>query len=249
MSDTRSRISQDGQRRQRRSGQTKNIVLFEKEKGGVGSTGTLVTVHHYLWRNGITPILVEADGTQADIAVPYQSRFPVLDLDLQSPDVPVTFLDMIDGMAPGAYVLVNIPGSSGQQLEQIHDYLLAAADNTGSDLDTTIIWTMGPDSSSATTLEAMLDRSCPGRVLLNIPNWGGSLDKFRHVTNDLMEKVYRTGGIEFRCPALVDLLYDKFRIDDVGLDTIKEEDLPLGSKIAFRRWKNEVDTRFEGLFL
>lgn len=249
MGDTRFKATHDERSRRRRTDQTKSIFLFEKEKGGVGSTGTLVTVHHYLWRHGITPILIEADGTQADMAVPYEHRFTVLDLDLQSPDVPLTFLNMIGTIAPGAYVLVNIPGSSGQQLEQIHDYLLAAASHPECDLDTTIIWTMGPDSSSATTLESMLDGSCPGRVLLNMPDWGGSIDKYRHVTKKLVEKVHETGGGEFRCPTLVAALYDKFRIEDVGLDTIADEDLPLGTRIAFGRWKHEVDKRFKGLFI
>lgn len=226
------------------------VVLFEKDKGGVGSTGTMATVHYHLLDRGENIILVDAARHQQDILKPYQSRHTVKLLDIHHEQGAADFLDLLSEADPGSYVLVNIPGSSIEQILKVHAFLNAVKRRSALPIDTTIVWTMGHDAASRPMLDTILSREVPGRVLLNLPEWAGLAKEFRNVDNELVDKIVATGGEPFVCPKLCEPLYRLFCGESaIGFDQLETWDgMTLGKRAEFWSWQSNVKANLEGLF-
>jgi len=227
----------------------KRLILYEKEKGGVGSTGTLATSAHTLMLRGVPLIFIEASLSQRDIEHAYGGRHRVEAIDLGDESDQEKLITIIDDAPDGAHILVNVPGGRFEDLDRVHEFLRFAIEDEEDllDIDVDIVWTMGLDQASRATLDAMLAGDPPGRVLLNLPAWHGTPEKFVLVDAELLAAVAKTGGDIFCCPALPEHIYDKFRSGNVGLDQI-EADLPRGGRARFRMWQHSVEDALGELF-
>lgn len=232
------------------TGENIRVVLFEKDKGGVGSTGTMATVHYHLLQREETIALVDAAPHQQDIYYPYRDRHTVKVLDIHHEQGPADFLDFLGESAPGSYVLVNIPGSSIEQILKIHAFLNAVKRRSALPIETTVVWTMGHDAASRPMLETILSREVPGRVLLNLPEWAGLPKEFRNVDNELVAKIVATGGEPFVCPKLCEPLYRLFCGQSaIGFDQLEKWDgMTLGRRAELWSWQDKVSASLEGLF-
>ena len=227
----------------------KRLMLYEKEKGGVGSTGTMATFAHSLMHRGISVIFIEASLSQRDIEHAYGNRHRVEPIDLGDESDQEKLITIIDDAPDDAYILVNVPGGRFEDLDRVHEFIRFAIEDEEDalDIDVDIIWTMGLDQASRATLDAMLAGDPPGRVLLNLPAWHGPPQKFVLVDAELLEAVAKTGGDVFCCPALPEHIYDKFRTDNMGLDQI-DAGLSRGTRARFRMWQRDVEDALGGLF-
>lgn len=232
------------------TGRNIRVVLFAKDKGGVGSTGTLATVHYHLLQKDERPILVEASTQQNDILKPYRDRHTVLEVDLDREDGVSTFLNQLEQTPAGSYVLMNIPGRSLIALEKIHTYLQIFNEISPIKAETTTVWTMGRDAPSRNGLDAMLDGDLPGRVLLNLPEWAGLPKDFDNVDEELFDRVLATGGSVFCCPKLTPQLFHLFQgKQSIGLDAIEKlPGLTMGPRAEFLAWKGRVAKNFSKVF-
>lgn len=233
------------ERRRRR----KRLMLYEKEKGGVGSTGTMATFAHLLMHRGIPLIFIEASLSQRDIEHAYGGRYPVEPVDLGDESDQEKLITIIDDAPDDAYILVNVPGGRFEDLDRVHEFLRFAIEDEEDplDIDVDIVWTMGLDQASRATLDAMLAGDPPGRVLLNLPAWHGRPEKFVLVDAELLAAVEKTGGDVFCCPALPEHIYDMFRTGNIGLDQI-DAGLSRGTRARFRMWQRDVEDALGGLF-
>ena len=228
---------------------SKRLFLFEKEKGGVGSTGTLATLAYLLAMREVPLVFVEASLTQLDIANAYRDR-TVHELDLGANDAQVKLIDIVDQAAPGAAILVNVPGSRFEELHRIHEFVrFVLADAPEFDIEVIIIWTMGREAASRVTLDAMLDGSPPGSVYLNLPAWQGDPEEFFNVDDELLGRIADTGGTAFVTPALAPFLYGYFRDKQVAVDRIETTPgVTFAMRIALRKWAAEVEQTLGQVF-
>lgn len=227
----------------------KKLYLFEKEKGGVGSTGSLVTIAHMLIQRDETVIFVEASTTQADITNAYSGHHKVHTIDLTDEDARPQLIDVIAEAPDDAHVLVNIPGGRFHDLYPLHKFIdFVVHQEKAIECQVNIIWTMGVDAASRVTLEALLDTDPPGRVLLNLPAWHGDPERFK-IDDQLVARVEESGGAVFATPALDMSLYDMFRQDEIAIDQIAgEPGVTFGTKMVLRQWEKNVAKALEGLF-
>lgn len=223
-----------------------DVKLFEKEKGGVGSTGTLMSIAHMHLTAGDPVVLVEASTMQSDIANAYEGHCPVERLDLRSDDAPARLLTIISNAQPGSRVLVNVPGGRIEEVEQLHHYLIYAIDEAELPVSASVIWTMGLDAASCDTLLATLGGALPGPLHVNLPAWHGRPHEFTLFGEAAREAVAASGGSVFTMPKLMKKLYDRFRIDEQALH-VHARDFDYGDRMALSIWEGAVRRAVGGI--
>jgi hypothetical protein len=226
----------------------KCIVLYEKEKGGVGSTGTMMTHAHGLMLLGRPLVLVEASTTQLDIAVAYNH------LDVKSVDLRESYaaaerlIDIVTNAPAGAFILVNVPGGQIEQLDEVHQIIIGAKE-IGFDAEVKIVWTVGLDAASQITLEAIAENELPGRLFFNFPQWAGTPEALTaHLGEQLIATLRGISASELATPKMPPSLYDLFRSQQISPDRFK--DLPqfsIGQRAVLHSWEKLAKAAAEGI--
>jgi hypothetical protein len=227
---------------------SKCIVLYEKEKGGVGSTGTMMTHAHGLMLLGYPLVLVEASTTQQDIAVAY-NHLEVRSVDLRESYAAAEHLiDIVTSAPDGASILVNVPGGQIEQLDEVHQIIMGAKE-IGFDAEVKIIWTVGLDAASQITLEAIAENELPGRLFYNLPQWAGDPDVLTgHLGEQLLATLHGIGATQLVTPRMPPSLYDLFRSQQISPDRFK--DLPqfsIGQRAVLHSWEKLATTAVKGI--
>lgn len=217
------------------------VYLFEKEKGGVGSTGTLATVAHMLLQRGTPVQFIEASLSQLDILNAYKDHHIVHELTLTDADASDKLIDIVASAPPGTALLANIPGGRIEEMDLVHQIVSLATESSAINAQVFVVWTMGLDAASRITLDAMLAGNPPGPILLNLPQWAGEAEKFKNVDEPLLTSIEDGGGRVFVTPAMPSHLYDMFRSEEVATDRIATRaGTTLGNQIALRLWERKV---------
>lgn len=162
------------------------LHLFEKEKGGVGSTGSLVSAAHAVMMRGEPVVFVECSVTQADVSNAYSGRHTVHEVDLKSDDAADQILSAVQQADPGARIFVNVPGGRLDDLDRVHDLIRYVQNKYPDLMQVAVTWTMGLDAASRTTLDALRMSDIPGKLILNLPRWHGNLDNYSNVDTALL---------------------------------------------------------------
>ncbi|WP_156678173.1 hypothetical protein [Sphingomonas profundi] len=228
----------------------KVLYLFEKEKGGVGSTGTLITIAHMLMMRGTPVEFIEASISQLDVENAYGGHHAVHRVDLTGADADERVIDIVAEAPEGARIFANVPGGRLAEIEAVHRLVRHANEGGFLSARTEIVWTMGLDAASEATLRALLGGELPGPVHLNLPAWIGGPAEFVALRDDaLVEQIEATGGTVFVTPSLPIQLYDRFRRDQIALDRLATtKGVTLGSRVALSQWEKDVVTRLGDLF-
>jgi hypothetical protein len=226
----------------------KCIVLYEKEKGGVGSTGTMMTHAHGLMLLGHPLVLVEASTTQLDIANAY-SHLKVQSIDIrESSGAAERLIDIVTAAPDDAYILVNVPGGAIEQLDEVHQIMLGAQE-IGFDAEVRIVWTVGLDAASQVTLEAIAENDLPGPLFYNLPQWAGTPEVLRaHLGERLIATLRGINASEIYTPRMPASLYDLFRSQQISPDRFK--DLPqfsIGQRAVLHSWEKLAKAAAEGI--
>ena len=226
-----------------------HLIVFEKEKGGTGSTGSLVTVAHVVKEMGLPRVFIECSTTQNDVFNAYGGHETVHVVDLGDSNAGDLFLRAVVEAPPGAVILANIPGGKIDTLDNVHRMInFMQRRRPDAAPRVSIVWTMGLDMASRTTLDALLDRDLPGRLMLNLPRWWGEADAFEHVDEALVERVRATGGEVFQTWEMPKHLYNLFRAHEVAIDLLPQvEGFDFGNAIALELWAEDAATSVAGL--
>lgn len=228
---------------------TTTLYLFEKEKGGVGSTGTLATVAHMLMQRGTPVQFIEASVSQLDVLNAYKGHHIVHELDLTDVDASDRLIDIVASAPPGTALLANIPGGRIEEMDQIHEIVSFAIESGATDARVFVVWTMGLDAASRITLDAMLAGNPPGPVFLNLPEWAGEAEKFRNVDDMLLTSIEDRGGRVFVTPKMPSHLYELFRSEEVAIDRIATRTgTTIGNQIALRLWERKIGGALGDIF-
>lgn len=228
----------------------KHLYLFEKEKGGVGSTGTLVTAAHMLIMRKVPIVLIEASLTQLDVKHAYGRRHTVEELDLTATDASDRLIDIVNAAPAGARILANIPGGRIEEIDAVHQTINYAQSEMGIELPTSVVWTMGRDAASRFTLDAVLAGDLPGPVLVNLPAWAGEFEDYTHVDDELVRQIEATGGTVFQTPKMPAHIYDHFRTHETAIDDLAQRPgTTMGTKVAISQWGKMADEALREIFL
>lgn len=225
------------------------LHLFEKEKGGVGSTGSLVTAAHAMMKRGQPVVFVECSVTQADVLNAYSDRHTVHEVDLKSDDAADQILSAVQQADPGARIFVNVPGGRLDDLDRVHDLIRYVQNKYPDLMRVAVTWTMGLDAASRTTLDALRMSDIPGRLILNLPRWHGDLNNYSNVDQDLLDSVQAEGGLVLQMPELTPHLYDRFRKDEIGLDVLPQAPrMSFGNIAAFEMWQDRITAMLADIY-
>lgn len=217
------------------------LHLFEKEKGGVGSTGSLVTAARAVMARGQRVVFVECSVTQADVLHAYSDRHTVHEVDLKSDDAVDQILSAVQQADPGARIFVNVPGGRLDDLDRVHDLIRYVQKKYPDLMRVAVTWTMGLDAASRTTLDALRESDIPGQLILNLPRWHGDLANYSNVDANLLDSVQAEGGIVLQMPELTPHLYDRFRKEQIGLDVLPQAPrMTFGNIAAFDMWQDRI---------
>lgn len=217
------------------------LHLFEKEKGGVGSTGSLVTAAHAVMKRGKPVVFIECSVTQADVSNAYAARHTVYEVDLKSDDAADQILSAVEQADPDARIFVNVPGGRLDDLDRVHDLIRYVQNKYPDLMRVAVTWTMGLDAASRTTLDALRMSDIPGQLILNLPRWHGNLGNYSNVDIKLLDSVRAEGGIVLQMPELTPHLYDRFRKEEIGLDVLPQASrMTFGNIAAFEMWQDRV---------
>jgi hypothetical protein len=226
----------------------KCIVLYEKEKGGVGSTGTMMTHAHGLMLLGHPVVLVEASTTQQDIAVAY-NHLEVKSVDLrESYAAAERLIDIVTAAPNDAYILVNVPGGAIEQLDEVHQIMLGAKE-IGFDAEVKIVWTVGLDAASVMTLEAIAENDLPGRLFYNLPQWADTTEALiAHLGDQLIATLDGIGATELVTPAMPPALYNIFRSQQISPDRFRGlSDFSVGKQAVLHAWEMKAKAAVKGI--
>lgn len=228
----------------------KKLFLFEKEKGGTGSTGSLSTAAHMSARRGKPVAFIECSVMQMDIANAYGEHHPLEVVDLTSPDAADRIIDTVVRAPQGAYIFANIPGGRIEQLDAAHQVFTYALSEDLLSARLEIVWTMGLDAASRSTLDVLLECALPGPVHLNLPVWNGKKPQdFANVDDGLRARIAELGGRTFQTPEMPEHLYNLFRTREVAFDRIASLDgISIGNRAAFGLWQQHIDTALRDVF-
>lgn len=225
------------------------LHLFEKEKGGVGSTGSLATAAHAVMKRGDPIVFVECSVTQADVSNAYADRHTVHEVDLKSDDAADQILSAVQQSDPGARIFVNVPGGRLEDLDRVHHLVHFVQKKYPDLMRVAVTWTMGLDAASRTTLDALRASDVPGQLILNMPRWHGDLANYSNVDQQLLDSVRAEGGIILQMPGLTSHLYDRFRKDEIGLDVLLQAPrMTFGNVAAFEMWEDQVAAMLAGIY-
>lgn len=227
----------------------KSLNMFEKEKGGVGATGSLAVAAHVVAMRGTPVEFIEASVSQLDILNAYGGHYPVHQVDLKQGDASDRIIDIVDRAPEDAVIFANIPGGRFEELDEVHQIVRFALEECALQVDVNIVWTMGLDKASRVTLDALLEGDPPGRMLLNMPTWHGPVEKFVEVDDALIERIKAAGGLIYRTPALPEHLYNLFRSREIALDQIATTPgVSFGNRAAFGLWQRDARDVLEEIF-
>ena len=220
----------------------KHLILFEKEKGGTGSTGTLATVAHVAMEAGRPRVFIECSVMQNDVLNAYGGHEKVHMINLTQSDAGDLLLAAVTEAPEGAVLLANIPGGRIDTLDKVHrliDFVQRRRPEAAPEV--TIVWTMGLDVASRSTLDALLDGNLPGRLMLNLPRWWGELDAYEHVDDDLLDRVRATGGDLFQTNEMPEHLYNLFRSREIAIDLLPDTPgFDFGNTMALEMWAEDA---------
>jgi hypothetical protein len=232
-----------------------NLHLFEKEKGGVGSTGSLISAAHSVIMNGGDVTFVESSVSQHDVYNAYAGHHRVHEVDLTEGDARDRILDAVVTSPVGASIFVNVPGGRFEELDRVHELVDYVLQDGSIEVEVAITWTMGLDAASRSTLDALLTSSPPGRVLLNLPKWHGRDNKesliadYTQVDDELIARIEGGGGTVFQMPRMDVHLYDLFRTRQIAVDRIKDTPgLSFGNRISLGLWERTVAAALAGIY-
>ncbi|WP_242154028.1 hypothetical protein [Sphingomonas sp. BAUL-RG-20F-R05-02] len=227
----------------------KTLILFEKEKGGVGATGSLITLAHHHILAGTPVSFIEASITQRDVYNAYGKHHEVKLIDLTLSDAGDMLIDAVVSAPEGAVIMANIPGGSLSALDEVHAVVAYASEHMPELFNTNIIWTMGLDHASKTTLLALLECDLPGPVHLNLPRWHGEEQDYSLVDEELVDRIFASGGDVFVTPAMPKHLYDLFRVHQIATDRMASQaNFSFGNRMKLGMWEKAVAAAFEGRF-
>jgi hypothetical protein len=228
----------------------KKLFLFEKEKGGTGSTGSLSTAAHVSARRGKPIAFIECSIMQMDVANAYGEHHPVEVVDLTSPDAADRIIDAVVRAPQGAYIFANIPGGRIEQLDAAHQVFAYALSEGLLSAKLEIVWTMGLDAASRSTLDVLLECALPGPIHLNLPAWHAKKpEEFANVDDGLRARIATLGGQTFQTPEMPEHLYNLFRTREVAFDRIASLDgVSIGNKAAFGLWEQHIATALREVF-
>ena len=225
------------------------LHLFEKEKGGVGSTGSLVSAAHAVMMRGEPVVFIECSVTQSDVSNAYAKRHMGHEVDLKSDDAADQILSAVQQAEPGARIFVNVPGGHLDDLDRVHDLVRYVKNKYPDLMQVAVTWTMGLDAASRTTLDVLRETDIPGQLILNLPEWHGELEDYSHVDQDLLDSIRAEGGIVLDMPELEPHLYDRFRKDEIGLDVLSQaRGMTFGNVAAFEMWQDKITAKLADIY-
>lgn len=219
---------------------TITLLLFEKEKGGTGGTGSAMSVAEMLIGRNVPVTIVDMASLQLDLYAPYKGvqGVKVVEFDVRAYDASRELMRAVINSGPGSVVIVNVPGGAAEDMVGIHDFVTYAQELLELTVNVSIIWTLGADACSVDTLNVMLDMDPPGPVHVNLPDWHPGHAAYENNVA-LREKVRAQGGVEVRMPRLTTDLHSRFAAEKIAPATMmKEMDIIEGAFIAM--WRRSV---------
>jgi hypothetical protein len=218
-----------------------NTILVGGGKGGVGKSTCASALLYCLLRAGKKPYLIETDTSNPDVAKAHKSADPaalpmsMLDLDLED-----GWLELIDTrVAHPDHVLVVSTGSrSNVPFQRFGSLLGEGLQEIAAPLVT--LWMIDGNRDCLELLNQyrQVITAGPVHVLRNahcartFPLYEAS--KLRH-------ELERSGGLSLTFPALAERVAQTLSAERLSFAAAEaSETLPLGHKLALRRWLGEV---------
>jgi hypothetical protein len=213
------------------------VVAFEKEKGGVGASGTAMSFIEACLHLGVPVTVIDLGGTQGDVGRPYKNMPGVsvyVDDVISDGWVEMT-LRIIANAISGSYVAINFPGGTIEQIGRFHELVDFVQRQERIPMEFNAIWTMGEDLCSLDTLKAVVQQGVPGRLIVNYPEWAPKLD----AGSELPAYVEEHGLQLISMPALNRDIYKKFSQALIAPKRLMEDaDIASSSLHAF--WVGKV---------
>lgn len=170
------------------------IFYSHGDKGGVGKSMTSAVLLDYLLSQGRSPKLIEGDAGQPDIALRYSDSVEMRGVNLNragdAEAAVMTFTDALEELGDGD-IVVNLPASAGDTLEQLAEVLVGAAQELGH--ESRVFYTMGhtPTASknAVKSFESGLVRNVGmSNACIVYPAFLGKVENFDWIKSGMQDK-------------------------------------------------------------
>lgn len=185
------------------------IYYSHGDKGGVGKSLVSAVLVDYLISIGRTPRVVEGDFKGADVAKRYAGSLNVEMVNLnRSGDAEravLAFTDVISAASGDDDIVVNLPASAGDTIEELAPVLIGVSEEAGH--ESRAFYALGhSDIATANFLETfnngLLGLIDPTKRCVIYPLFLGASESFHFVRSGARDEYLAAGGLESAMPAL-----------------------------------------------
>ncbi|WP_031571811.1 hypothetical protein [Acidithiobacillus thiooxidans] len=170
------------------------IYYSHGDKGGVGKSMTSAVLLDYLLSKDGSPMLIEGDSGQPDIALRYADHVKTEYVNLNragaAEEAVMGFTDALEALGDGD-IVVNLPAAAGDTLEQLAEVLVGAAQELGH--ESRVFYTMGHTPTASKNAVKSFESGLVRNVGMNnacivYPAFLGKVENFDWIKNGMRDK-------------------------------------------------------------
>jgi hypothetical protein len=218
-----------------------NTIFVAGGKGGVGKSTCASALLYCLMRAGKQPYLIETDTSNPDVAKAHAGSgdTPTVPMSMLDLDVEDGWLELIDVRAahPGHVLVVSTGARSNIAIQRFGSLLADGLKELCAPLVT--LWMIDGNRDCLELLHQYRQVIATGTVhVLRNAHCARAFPLYE--ASNLRQELERSGGLSLTFPSLAERVAQKLSAERLSFAAAEASDLPLGHKLALRRWLSEV---------
>lgn len=212
-------------------------------KGGVGKSAVSMTLLDYWMERRYTPLLIETDTANPDVAKSYRDTVRTEMVDLDGTDGWIRLVDLCAEYSQGPVVINSAArtdvAANGVMLDE-------AILELGRDL--IAFWVINTQRDSIELLKEFRQGVQAARIHVVRNLYFGPVHKFDDYEKSAVKKeIEASGGMTFNFPALADRVAKELYSERIPISRAASE-LTLGNRIELNRWRRYAHGMFHSSF-
>ncbi|NOR70358.1 MAG: hypothetical protein GQ532_11820 [Methylomarinum sp.] len=220
----------------------KKIIFAHGDKGGSGKSTISAVIADYYLTKGITPLIVEGDGTIPDVGRRYDGYARCINAPLGGDDPVEMVAQLIDVMekAEEEIIIVNLPASAGETLDPLAVDLIGPSLQEIA-LEVIVLFAIAKTEDSSllaaqSAASGIASIALPHNRIAVINGFFGSPDKFDWASSEHRSAWLDNGSQEVYLPRLHDRVIEVVQIGPFSQYVAPGGGLSIANRMLVNKW-------------